>query len=37
LQGLEILRVFCQFGEDFHLYSAQKRFGSPETQAHLRI
>ena len=36
LQSFKILRVFGKFCEEFHLDGAQKRLGSPESQAHLQ-
>ena len=36
LQGFKILRVLGKFCEEFHLDGAQKRLGSPKSQAHLQ-
>ena len=36
LQGLEILRMLRQLGEEFHLNGAEKRLGVPEGEAGLQ-
>ena len=36
-QRLQILRVLCQLGKDFHLHRAQKRLRGPESQAGFRM
>jgi hypothetical protein len=35
LQGLQIFRISCEFGEEPHLYRAEQRLGSPETEPDL--